>query len=85
MWKNVFGELRRRKIWKKRSWEAEKEDQEEIKKREMKERIVEPGEKAGQNTMKRGKDPQSVMFVPYTPNSELAKELRKVKDMMERS
>ena len=33
----------------------------------------------GKNT-----EPKAVIFVPYTPNSELAKELRKVEEVMER-
>ena len=86
--KMTAGKRNRKKLTGKTDWFKTKSrdiEEEEMKKRELKERIMEPEkkEKAGQSTTKRGKDPQSVMFVPYTPNSELAKELRKVEDMME--
>ena len=61
-----------------------KEKEEEAQKRkEIKERIHLDGkdQQAGKSE-KKAQDPKAVMFVPYTPNSELAKELRKVEDMM---
>jgi hypothetical protein len=60
------------------------QEEEKQKRKEKRERIDPENkyQKAGKVEMKR-LDPKAVMFVPYTPNSGLAKELRKVEDMME--
>ena len=61
-------------------FEKKKEHRERL--REEEDRLPEGGKnkKDGDNPKK---DPKAVIFVPYTPNSTLAKELRKVEETME--
>ena len=71
----------------KSSWFKNKpvdKDEEEQKKKEKKERLDPKQKQRGDGEKEKKRlDPKAVMFIPYTPNSELAKELRKVEDMME--
>ena len=52
------------------------------KKKESKEKTYED-EKNNKKETKDKNDPKSVIFIPYTPNSELAKRMRQVEEMMQ--
>ena len=85
--KNTLQKRNIKKLDGKSNWFKNKpldQEEEKQKRKEKRERIdlEKKYQKAGNVEMKR-LDPKAVIFVPYTPNSGLAKELRKVEDMME--
>jgi hypothetical protein len=85
--KNTLQKRNLQKLNGKGSWFKNKpvdRDEEKQKKKENRERLdKEKKKQSAGDTEKKWGDPKAVMFIPYTPNSELAKELRKVEDMME--
>ena len=85
--KNTLHKRNLQKLNGKSSWFKNKpvdKDEEKQKKKESRERLdKEKMKKVAGDKEKKWGDPKAVMFIPYTPNSELAKELRKVEDMME--
>ena len=80
----------RKKLTGKSSWfkiKPRDEEEERMKKKEYAERIEsederEKNQKSGMESKK--KDPKAVIFVPFTPGSALAKELREVEEMLEK-
>ena len=78
-----------KKLTGKQSWFRNKKKdplEEKEKKKENREREKKDEEHTFQkdgNSEKEKKDPKAVVFVPYTPNSALAKELRLVEESME--
>ena len=87
--KNTLSQRTVKKLTGKQSWYKMKprdEIEEMEKRKEHKERIeMEKLEKKKKQdkTQKKQSDPKAVIFVPYTPNSALAKELRLVEESME--
>ena len=58
-------------------------EEEKEKRKETMERIEEDGKEKKKAGSQGQKDPKAVIFVPFTPNSALAKELREVEESME--
>ena len=89
--KTTIHKRNRKKITGKTSWFRNKkvdEEEQKMKRREQRERDDEDGadihRKHREGMSKTiSVSAKAVLYVPYTPNSELAKELRKVEDMME--
>ena len=61
----------------------EKEKRKETRERERENKDEEQIFQTDGNSDKKKNDPKAVVFVPYTPNSALAKELRLVEESME--
>ena len=86
--KSTIGQRAIKKLNGKTSWFKTKPkdaEEEKVKRKENKERTSQEEEKKFQKDGNTTQNlaPKAVIFVPYTPNSELAKELRKVEDVME--
>ena len=83
IWKRNRKKLSERKNWFKMKEMCDEEIQE--KRKENKERTHEEEETPNKKeTKQRTKDePKSVIFIPYTPNSKLANEMRQVEEMMQ--
>ena len=76
----------KKKLSEKKNWFKKKEmceEEREEKRKEDRERTRDEDETQSRTHPPTKEEPRSVIFIPYTPNSRLAKEMRQVEEMMQ--